>query len=56
MSSKSPTVDWSESGYLCNVDPNKFPWMSETIDLAKEKNFFQTHVTEYQSAGSLSWD
>lgn len=35
---------------------NPFPWMSETIDLAKEKNFFETRVTEYQSAGSLSWD
>lgn len=30
--------------------------MSETIDLAKEKNFFETRVTEYQSAGSLSLD
>ncbi|MFN3193870.1 MAG: ribonucleotide-diphosphate reductase subunit beta [Aureliella sp.] len=35
---------------------NPFPWMSETMDLAKEKNFFETRVTEYQSAGSLSWD
>lgn len=34
---------------------NPFPWMSETIDLGKEKNFFETRVTEYQSAGSLSW-
>ena len=35
---------------------NPFPWMSETIDLGKEKNFFETRVTEYQSASSLSWD
>ena len=35
---------------------NPFPWMSETMDLAKEKNFFETRVTEYQSASSLSWD
>ncbi len=35
---------------------NPFPWMSETMDLAKEKNFFETRVTEYQSAGSLNWD
>ena len=35
---------------------NPFPWMSETMDLAKEKNFFETRVTEYQSAGNLSWD
>lgn len=34
---------------------NPFPWMSETIDLAKEKNFFETRVTEYQS-GALNWD
>lgn len=33
---------------------NTFPWMSETIDLGKEKNFFETRVTEYQSAGALS--
>jgi ribonucleoside-diphosphate reductase beta chain len=34
---------------------NPFPWMSETIDLGKEKNFFETRVTEYQTGGSLSW-
>lgn len=34
---------------------NPFPWMSETIDLAKEKNFFETRVTEYQTGGALSW-
>lgn len=33
-----------------------FPWMSETIDLGKEKNFFETRVTEYQSASNLSWN
>ncbi|MCX6990309.1 MAG: ribonucleotide-diphosphate reductase subunit beta [Chlamydiae bacterium] len=35
---------------------NPFPWMSETIDLGKEKNFFETRVTEYQSAGNLTWN
>jgi ribonucleoside-diphosphate reductase beta chain len=35
---------------------NPFPWMSEVIDLKKEKNFFETRVTEYQSGGMLSWD
>ena len=35
---------------------NPFPWMSEIIDLKKEKNFFETRVTEYQTGGSLSWD
>ncbi|MCY3974493.1 MAG: ribonucleotide-diphosphate reductase subunit beta [Simkaniaceae bacterium] len=34
---------------------NPFPWISETIDLEKEKNFFETRVTEYQSSSSLSW-
>jgi ribonucleoside-diphosphate reductase beta chain len=34
---------------------NPFPWMSETIDLHKEKNFFETRVTEYQSSSSLTW-
>jgi ribonucleoside-diphosphate reductase beta chain len=34
---------------------NPFPWMSETIDLGKEKNFFETRVTEYQSASNLQW-
>lgn len=38
-----------------NVE-NPFPWMSEIMDLKKEKNFFETRVTEYQSGGSLSWD
>lgn len=34
---------------------NPFPWMSETIDLGKEKNFFETRVTEYQSSSTLKW-
>ena len=35
---------------------NPVPWMSEVIDLKKEKNFFETRVTEYQTGGTLSWD
>jgi len=35
---------------------NPFPWMSQSVDLNKEKNFFETRVTEYQTAGSLNWD
>ncbi|HTH09761.1 MAG TPA: ribonucleotide-diphosphate reductase subunit beta [Acidovorax sp.] len=34
---------------------NPFPWMSEIMDLRKEKNFFETRVTEYQVGGSLQW-
>jgi ribonucleoside-diphosphate reductase beta chain len=42
------------------IDPvygvqNPFPWMSEAVDLAKEKNFFETRVTEYKVGGTLSW-
>jgi ribonucleoside-diphosphate reductase beta chain len=29
--------------------------MSEIIDLKKEKNFFETRVTEYRTGGVLSW-
>ncbi len=35
---------------------NPFTWMSETMDLSKEKNFFETRVTEYQTSGTLNWD
>ncbi len=35
---------------------NPFPWMSQSTDLTKEKNFFETRVTEYQSAGRLDWE
>jgi ribonucleoside-diphosphate reductase beta chain len=34
---------------------NPFPWMSEIMDLRKEKNFFETRVIEYQTGGALSW-
>ena len=34
---------------------NPFPWMSEILDLKKEKNFFETRVTEYQTGGALTW-
>ena len=34
---------------------NPFPWMSEAMDLKKEKNFFETRVIEYQNGGSLDW-
>jgi ribonucleoside-diphosphate reductase beta chain len=35
---------------------NTVPWMSEMMDLKKEKNFFETRVIEYQAGGTLSWD
>jgi ribonucleoside-diphosphate reductase beta chain len=42
------------------IDPiygsaNPFPWMSEAVDLNKEKNFFETRVTEYKTGGTLAW-
>ena len=35
---------------------NPFPWMSEIMDLRKEKNFLETRVIEYQTGGALTWD
>jgi ribonucleoside-diphosphate reductase beta chain len=35
---------------------NRLPWMSEAMDLKKEKNFFETRVIEYQNGGALSWE
>jgi len=35
---------------------NPFPWMSEIIDMRKEKNFFETRVTEYKTGGQLDWN
>jgi len=34
---------------------NPFPWMSEIMDIRKEKNFFETRVIEYQTGGELTW-
>ncbi len=34
---------------------NPFGWMSEMMDVRKEKNFFETRVTDYQVGGALSW-
>ncbi|NTV11133.1 MAG: ribonucleotide-diphosphate reductase subunit beta [Zoogloea sp.] len=34
---------------------NVLPWLDEQINLRKEKNFFETRVTEYQTGGALSW-
>ncbi len=55
--------------FICNrrcmqigLDPlfpneeNPFPWMSEMIDLKKERNFFETRVIEYQTGGMLNWE
>jgi ribonucleoside-diphosphate reductase beta chain len=38
---------------LSNVRANPFLWLDEVIFLQKEKNFFETRVTEYQTSGSL---
>lgn len=35
---------------------NVLPWLDEQVNLRKEKNFFETRVTEYQSGGALEWD
>lgn len=38
---------------LYEVSTNPFPWLSEAIDLKKEKNFFESRVTEYRKSSSL---
>ncbi len=35
---------------------NTLPWLDEQANLRKEKNFFETRVTEYQTGGALNWD
>jgi ribonucleoside-diphosphate reductase beta chain len=45
------------NGSLFEGETNPFPWMSEMLDLKKEKNFFETRVIEYQTGGALGgWD
>ena len=35
---------------------NVLPWLDEQANLRKEKNFFETRVTEYQTGGALAWE
>jgi ribonucleoside-diphosphate reductase beta chain len=42
--------------YSASDASNPFPWMSEMLDLNKERNFFETRVIEYQTGGALKWD
>lgn len=41
---------------LYGIDESPFPWMNEIMDLPKEKNFFESRVTEYQAAIELNWN
>jgi ribonucleoside-diphosphate reductase beta chain len=54
----SPTAAAQQIGLepMFPGEDNPFPWMSEMIDLKKERNFFETRVIEYQSGGALSWE
>jgi ribonucleoside-diphosphate reductase beta chain len=38
---------------LSTLKMNPFAWLDEVIFLRKEKNFFETRVTEYQTSGSV---
>lgn len=38
------------------ADEATLPWLDEQANLRKEKNFFETRVTEYQTGGGLTWD
>jgi hypothetical protein len=56
---ETATVTWEGGIRLDALYPgasNPFPWMSEMIDLKKERNFFETRVIEYQTGGALSWE
>ncbi len=35
---------------------NTLTWLDEQANLRKEKNFFETRVTEYQTGGALKWE
>ena len=35
---------------------NALPWLDEQANMRKEKNFFETRVTEYQTGGGLNWE
>lgn len=43
-------------GFRYEKDTNPFPWMAEKIDIKKQKNFFETRVTDYQSEAVLEDD
>jgi len=38
------------------ADKNPFPWLSEQVDMRKQKNFFETRVTDYQDNSALEDD
>ncbi len=40
--------------YLGTTNP--FPWMSEIMNLKKEKSFFETRVIEYRTGRTLGWN
>jgi ribonucleoside-diphosphate reductase beta chain len=42
---RAQQIGWTR----CSQEENPFPWMSEMIDLKKERNFFETRVIEYQT-------
>lgn len=35
---------------------NTLSWLDEQANMRKEKNFFETRVTEYQTGGALKWE
>ncbi|MBV1909542.1 MAG: ribonucleotide-diphosphate reductase subunit beta [Kangiellaceae bacterium] len=35
---------------------NSLSWLDEQANMRKEKNFFETRVTEYQTGAALNWD
>lgn len=38
------------------VRKNPFTWLSGLLDMAKESNFFESRVLDYQSGGAVDWN
>jgi len=59
MAHSNAERDYDRSGSSATsptAAPNVLPWLDEQVNLRKEKNFFETRVTEYQTGGALAWD
>ena len=41
---------------MYNIKTCPLPWMAEMLEIKKEKNFFETRVTEYRTGNALQWD
>lgn len=49
-------LDLGFSPLYPEAEAESLPWWEEQIGFRKEKNFFETRVTEYQTGGALYWE